>query len=877
VLDEAELEVPRVPKRSIVRARPSRTRPVERRAARALALLAVFAGVRYFVWRTSTLDGTGFPGAVFFAAELLSFLYLIATIVVVWRARSRGPFLPPAPADTTLDVWVTVCGEPLEMVERTIRAAVAIDFPHDTYVLNDGRIADRPGWREVDDLCQQLGVPCFTRVEGARGKAGNLNHALARTQGKLIATIDADHVAQHDFGDAILGYFCDSAVAFVTCDQAFDIDDDPLNNRERFFYEAIQPGKDRDGCAFSTGNATVWRRRALESVGGFSEWNLVEDLHTSYRLHADGWRSAYHPVALTRGTAPTTAGEYLAQRRRWAVDTLRLLIFDCPLVRRGLSPVQRFHYLHTGTSYLLLALNLVFLLGPAAYLLWRVSLVRPASDLDYLGHFVPYAVAGVLFFMSILGVRAVFTSLSVVLFIAPLSMGAVWRALTGRHARGESTRKGRPRRVSRQLLAPLAILVLLVAALTFSFFDQRPGASAIASFWAAMMAAALAGPLSAVTERSLVARRLRRGARLGIVALFVGMIALGATQLPLEDEGGTTWLASASAQDDSTLRGPAVTVPAPRSGVGPSALAPPDEGRYTGIAGETLLSGPDAVTSWSEENGFQPAIVHWFQQWFGGETRFRGDWVDAVHDQGSIPMITWEPWTKPLDSYQDSDQVQGRHEFIVEGLRDDYVRSWAEAIAADGRPILLRPMHEMNGFWYPWSVESAGNSPESFVAAWRRVHRIFTQAGATNVSWVWSVNELRGLDALGTDIERYYPGDEYVDWVGLTMFNWGPTEDWSEWTSGAEILDSSYDALTAFGKPIMLAEIATVDVGGDPSPWVRQFVAALRDYALVKAVVWFDMPYRDGVDFRLGPAMDHVRDDVRSGAGGAEPVVTHPS
>ncbi|HEX2362587.1 MAG TPA: glycosyltransferase [Jiangellaceae bacterium] len=147
----------------------------------------------------------------------------------------------------------------------------------------------RRTWAEVDELARGLGVECLTRRDGPAGKAGNLKSALRRTSGEFVLTIDADHLAHPDFLDDTLGWFTESDVAFVATPQAFQVEaDDPFNNAERFFYDFLRPAKDRDSAAFSCGNGSVYRRGALADIGGFSEWNLVEDLHTSYCLHAAG-------------------------------------------------------------------------------------------------------------------------------------------------------------------------------------------------------------------------------------------------------------------------------------------------------------------------------------------------------------------------------------------------------------------------------------------------------------------------------------------------------------------------------------------------------------------------------------------------------------
>ena len=197
-------------------------------------------------------------------------------------------------------------------------------------------------------------------------------------------------------------------------------------------------------------------------------------------------------------------------------------------------------------------------------------------------------------------------------------------------------------------------------------------------------------------------------------------------------------------------------------------LAVPADGAYFGVAHEGMHTTEGGVEEWSRSHaGARPAIVHWFQQWGSGENRFREDWVRDVAAQGAVPMISWEPWAKPVGEYAAPEQQDFHLQRIIDGEFDTYIRAWAQAAAAYGDPILIRFMHEFNGDWYPWSIGLNGQTPEMYVEAWRHVHAIFTAAGAANVSWVWS--PIWGEQEHGPA----YPGDDVVDWVSTTVLNYG--------------------------------------------------------------------------------------------------------
>ncbi|MBW1788882.1 MAG: glycosyltransferase [Deltaproteobacteria bacterium] len=185
-------------------------------------------------------------------------------------------------------------------------------------------------------------------------------------------------------------------VAFVQTEQSFKVpENDPWGNEDSVFYRAMLPGKDYDNSAISCGNGAMYRKEALLSIGGFSAWNLVEDVHTSMLLHSKGWVSVYHEVAYTQGTAPSDVVAQVKQRWQWAVDSLRMFFWDSPLFKKGLNLRQRLQYFHFGYHYVTFGLFLpIFFLLPICALfthqfmlpepLWRYVLARLPYFLFYI-------------------------------------------------------------------------------------------------------------------------------------------------------------------------------------------------------------------------------------------------------------------------------------------------------------------------------------------------------------------------------------------------------------------------------------------------------------------------------------------------------------
>jgi beta-mannanase len=162
-------------------------------------------------------------------------------------------------------------------------------------------------------------------------------------------------------------------------------------------------------------------------------------------------------------------------------------------------------------------------------------------------------------------------------------------------------------------------------------------------------------------------------------------------------------------------------------------------------------------------------------------------------------------------------------------------------VATWGYPIYVRPMHEMNGPWSAWGYGVNGNTAAQHVAAWRHIVDIANAEGATNIRWVWSPNVDDGDPRL-VPYANIYPGDAYVDWVGLDGYNWGTSQSWSTWQSLHALYSDSVDKIRALtGRPLMIGEIASTELGGDKAEWITNgFASLLTDLPQVRAVTWFD-------------------------------------
>ena len=252
-----------------------------------------------------------------------------------------------------------------------------------------------------------------------------------------------------------------------------------------------------------------------------------------------------------------------------------------------------------------------------------------------------------------------------------------------------------------------------------------------------------------------------------------------------------------------------------------------------------------ALDAYNRLTNKPPAILMWYQPWTeGGPRDFDPAAVVAVYERNAIPMITWEPWNPGTDANvlkDPANQPAYRLSNIIAGKYDSYIRSFARSVKSVCGPVMLRPMHEMNGNWYPWSGTVNGNKPEEFVVAWRHIHDIFTQEGATNVTWVWSINHESVPAVVGNRFADYYPGDKYVDWVSISGFNWGTSTPTTSWRSLNYWYETPMAFLRSTGKPVIVSEFGSVENGGDKAAWIRDAYDQFEHtYPEVKAVVYYN-------------------------------------
>ncbi len=235
-------------------------------------------------------------------------------------------------------------------------------------------------------------------------------------------------------------------------------------------------------------------------------------------------------------------------------------------------------------------------------------------------------------------------------------------------------------------------------------------------------------------------------------------------------------------------------------------------------------------------------VISIYQAWGSRYRDVQHAWLDEVVRRGRLPMITWEPWRLPGDrphGARPEDQPRYRLSRILGGHFDGYVVEWARALAARPHEIWLRPMHEMNGSWYPWGATVNGNSPDEVVATWHHLREIFAGAGATNVTWVWSPHASSHPDVPSNAITRTFPGADHVDLIGLDAYNWCGLLEGARWLEPDRLLAAAIESVRSCSDaPIFVAETACPP-DARRADWIAGAWSVVRSHALA-GLVWFN-------------------------------------
>lgn len=336
----------------------------------------------------------------------------------------------------TVDVFITTYGEPIDVIEKTVTAARDMIGSHETYILDDGK-SDK-----VKELADRLKVHYIRREVNEGAKAGNINHALSVTSGEFFVIFDADFMPMPGFLYETLPFFEDDRIAFVQTPQHYDNNKNLISlgagYMQMLFYRLIQTGKNRFNAAFCVGTNVVFRRIAVETIGGIYQKSKSEDIWTSILLHEQGFRSIYIPNVLATGSTPDTVKSYSKQQLRWATGGFQILLRHNPLTKK-LTIDQKLQYIGTTTYYMYGFAVMALLLLPPLHIFFNLTPVNLSISFEswlvyYLGF---YGIQVFLAFYTMGSFR--FETVVLGTVSAPIYIRAFFNALFGKEESWQAT------------------------------------------------------------------------------------------------------------------------------------------------------------------------------------------------------------------------------------------------------------------------------------------------------------------------------------------------------------------------------------------------------------------------------------------------------
>lgn len=264
--------------------------------------------------------------------------------------------------------------------------------------------------------------------------------------------------------------------------------------------------------------------------------------------------------------------------------------------------------------------------------------------------------------------------------------------------------------------------------------------------------------------------------------------------------------------------------------------------RWLGVSAPGLLRDLSGLDAFGTAVGSPATVATSYEHWAWNRP-FPVAELDGVRARGAVPQITWEPW----DGNGGSRQPKYRVRDIANGSMDTYITRWAIGAAAWGKPLRIRLAHEMNYGRYPWCVGQNGTTSDDHIRMWLRVHDLFADAGADNVTWVWSPNNVFP----GTvPLSALWPGDAVVGEVAVDGYNpaaWG-----QPWTSFDGVFRRSVTELAPLtSRPITIGETGCPEAGGNKPAWVTGMwlTLATDPYRRVRGLLWFN--WKKEADWRV--------------------------
>lgn len=322
------------------------------------------------------------------------------------------------------------------------------------------------------------------------------------------------------------------------------------------------------------------------------------------------------------------------------------------------------------------------------------------------------------------------------------------------------------------------------------------------------------------------------GACMGLVIVFIVFYTITVhQQVPEPNSISITPKGVEQSLESSSLPSPHSQSPTPLTDatVSPRPTSSPSRistqpFRWGAYTGHSVTEKKDFESRVGHKMDYVAVFVHW-----GNEREFPSEMAQEAKANGQKLVIFWEAKDYSVERFDDE---RFSYQAILRGDWDSYLTSFKDSAKAAQLPVILIPFEEMNGNWSPWAITLNGNSPDLHKQAYKKIAQIFQDA--PNVQMGWTVNNDSVPNVPENTIAGLYPGNEWVDVIGIDGFNFD-----DPWQTPPVVFDRVLNQVKGFGKPIILTSIGTAE-GDKKAPWISELGVLLSQHPEVRGFIWFN-------------------------------------
>lgn len=772
---------------------------------RALYILPIWTASVIWMWSWWLQPERVNHTALFVPLSLAIFyeFAFLPSVFLYFVLKAKNPRIRIAPKNKKVAV-ITLCvptQESMDIIEKQLESMVSIKYPHDSWILDEG------GSKKVKQLAQKYGVKYFTRrgvkkynqLEPpfkAKTKAGNVNAWLEHVKRRkydFFVQFDIDHCAREDYLNKTLGHFRDEKVAWVQAPSVYK-NLDSWVSRGSAEQELVLQGPLQMGfygfseTPFIIGSHCTYRTSAIREIGGFQPTRAEDHLDTVF-LASRGYKGVFIPDIIAQGDGPESLNTYLAQQFAWAYSMFQVLMGHTFSHIKLMDWKRRAQFLFAQTWYPIWSLSyLIMFLSPIIALLINKDIAKVESN-DFFSHFMPlYAFSFLVWWSARPIMNPQNVSLSwrgLILHVVrwPIVLIAIINALFRVTKPYMITPKGKFANMVPHVRLYMPFLILgFLSSLSVLLSVLLYGESVLSGqvifglanscFMASICLIDINIRLKGRSNKHITLPDgwLRPVSAVGILLLSITLSTL--SSLPQNKQIAQARIA-AKRQYSTVVVAKEKTTEQLIAEIKQESKTVADKSPSLGIY------DPEAKLELTS-----PHIQHIFSDW-RDEKYLAEELLEAIR-VGNTPLITLEPRGE-----QDGERLL---EDIANGAYDNRLEGLFEVLNASSSQVYVRFAHEMElRDLYPWGDQS----PEKYIAAYRHFVELGSNNKDSNIQWVWS--------PAGNDgAEKYYPGHDYVDVVGVTVLH----DKYWYGTSQPSFYDISKSRFGLFdlGKPVWIVE-----------------------------------------------------------------------